>query len=135
MRDSEELDDLFRDIMQFHWIDESRTPGSTRCSSTRWQPTDLEERERAVDELLELGGAMDGLLAQQVELDIDELALSARRTFSDPEKSEIQAEQQRAYRWTFLVSGLEHPEFVQIVRELTEAGQGKIAAAAQALSA
>ena len=95
----------------------------------------LEERERAVDELLELGGALDGLLAQQVELDIDALALSAQRSFSDAEKSEIRAEQQRAYRWTFLVSGLEHPEFVQIVRELTEAGQGKIAAAAQALSA
>lgn len=78
---------------------------------------------------------MDGLLAQQVELDIEALAQSAPRSFSDAEKSEIRGEQQRAYRWTFLVSGLEHPKFVQVVRELTESGAGKIAAAAQALSA
>jgi hypothetical protein len=78
---------------------------------------------------------VDGLLAQQLELDIEALALSARRSFSDAEKSEIRREQQRTYRWTFLVSGLEHPKFAKIVREITEAGPGKIAAAAQALSA
>jgi P-aminobenzoate N-oxygenase AurF len=136
VRDSEELDALFRDILRFHWIDESRHArlDSLLIDEVAADLT-LEERERAVDELLELGGALDGLLAQQVELDIDALALSARRSFSDAEKSEIRADQQRAYRWTFLVSGLQHPEFVQIVRELTEAGPGKIAAAAQALSA
>ena len=41
----------------------------------------------------------------------------------------------RAYRWTFIVSGLEHPNFVRIVTELTEHGAAKIAAAAQALAA
>jgi len=136
VRDSEELDGLFRDLLRFHWIDESR---HARLDTVLIDEVaaDLtpEEREQAVDELLELGGAVDGLLAQQLELDIEALALSTGRSFSDAEKSEIRHEQQRAYRWTFLVSGLEHPKFAQIVRELTEAGPGKIAAAAQALSA
>jgi hypothetical protein len=43
--------------------------------------------------------------------------------------------QRRAYRWTFLVSGLEHPNFVRIVEQLTDAGPAKIATAAQALVA
>jgi hypothetical protein len=136
VRDSEELDGLFRDILRFHWIDESRHAqlDSLLIDEVAVDLT-LEERERAVDELLELGGAIDGLLAQQVELDIEALAASARRSFSDAEKSEIRAEQQRAYRWTFLVSGLEHPKFVQVVQGITEAGPDKIAAAARALSA
>jgi hypothetical protein len=136
VRDSDELDGLFRDLLRFHWIDESRHAqiDSLLIDEVAADLT-LEERERAVDELLELGGAIDGLLAQQVELDIEALAASAGRSFSEAETSEIRSEQQRAYRWTFLVSGLEHPKFVQIVQELTEAGPDKIAAAARALSA
>jgi hypothetical protein len=125
VRDSEYLDALFRDILRFHWIDESR---HARLDS-------LLIDEIAVDELLELGGAVDGLLAQQLELDLEALEQSTRRSFSDDEKSEIRSEQQRAYRWTFLVSGLQHPKFMQIVAELTEDGRDKIAAAAEALSA
>ena len=136
VRDSEELDGLFRDLLRFHWIDESRHARlDTLLIDEVAADLTPEQRERAVDELLELGGAVDGLLAQQLELDIEALARSAGRSFSDAEKREIRREQQRAYRWTFLVSGLEHPKFAQIVRELTEAGPDKIAAAAQALSA
>jgi hypothetical protein len=136
VRDDEELDGLFRDILRFHWIDESRHARlDTLLIDEVAGDLTLEERERAVDELLELGGAVDGMLAQQVELDIEALTRSTGRSFSDDEKSEIRRAQQRAYRWTFLVSGLEHPKFAQIVSELTEVGPGKIAAVAQALSA
>jgi hypothetical protein len=136
VRDRAELDELFRDILRFHWIDESR---HARMDSLLIDEVasalTAEQREQAIDELLELGGAVDGLLAQQVELDIDALQTVTGRSFTDDERDDIRAHQQRAYRWTFLVSGLEHPNFVGIVGELTAAGQGKIAAAAQALSA
>ncbi|HKE74675.1 MAG TPA: hypothetical protein VKB57_13730, partial [Acidimicrobiales bacterium] len=76
-----------------------------------------------------------GLLAQQVELDIDALQAATGRTFGDAERDEIRTHQQRAYRWTFLVSGLEHPNFVAIVDRLTPTGAAKLAAAASTLSA
>jgi len=136
VRDRAELDELFRDILRFHWIDESR---HARLDSLLIDEvaSDLapEEREAAVDGLLELGSAVDGLLAQQVELDIDALQIATGRTFSEPEREEIRTHQQRAYRWTFLVSGLEHPNFVRIVEQLTTGGAEKIAQAATALSA
>jgi hypothetical protein len=136
VRDSAELDELFRDILRFHWIDESR---HARLDSLLIDEVarDLapEECEAAVDGLLELGSAVDGLLAQQVELDIDALQIATGRTFSEPEREEIRTHQQRAYRWTFLVSGLEHPNFVHIVEQLTTGGAEKIAQAATALSA
>jgi hypothetical protein len=136
VRDRAELDELFRDILRFHWIDESR---HARLDSLLIDEvaSDLgtEEREAAVDGLLELGNAVDGLLAQQVELDIDALQIATGRTFSEPERAEIRTHQQRAYRWTFLVSGLEHPHFVRIVEQLTTGGAEKLAQAATALSA
>jgi hypothetical protein len=136
VRDGAELDELFRDILRFHWIDESR---HARLDSLLIDevagPLSVEEREQAIDRLLELGGAVDGLLGQQVELDIDALERVAGRTFTSAEREEIAAHQRHAYRWTFLVSGLQHPNFVRIVEQLTEAGSDKIATAAMALSA
>jgi hypothetical protein len=136
VRDTEELDELFRDILRFHWIDESR---HARMDSLLMDEIAAEltpdERERAVDELLELGGAVDGLLAQQMELDLDALERASGRTFTDDERTEIRTHQQRSYRWTSLVSGLEHPTFVRIVGELTTTGQRKLVGAAHALSA
>jgi hypothetical protein len=136
VRDRAELDDLFRDILRFHWIDESR---HARMDSLLIDEVasalTAEQREQAIDQLLELGGAVDGLLAQQVELDIDALQTATGRSFTDDERDDVRAHQRRAYRWTFLVSGLQHPKFVGIVGELTATGQAKIAAAAQALAA
>jgi len=136
VRDRAELDELFRDILRFHWIDESRHARLDSLLIDEVASTlTADQREQAIDQLLELGGAVDGLLAQQVELDIDALQTATGRSFTDDERDDIRAHQQRAYRWTFLVSGLQHPNFVGIVGELTAAGQGKIAAAAQALAA
>ena len=136
VRDRAELDELFRDILRFHWIDESRHARMDSLLIDEVASTlTADQREQAIDQLLELGGAVDGLLAQQVELDIDAVQTATGRSFTDDERDDIRAHQQRAYRWTFLVSGLQHPNFVGIVGELTAAGQGKIAAAAQALAA
>ena len=135
VRDSQRLDPLFRDLLKFHWLDESRHArlDSLLIDEVARRSTP-EEREQALDALLELGGAIDGLLAQQIELDIESLAARSGRTFSDAEQAEVRTAQQRSYRWTFLVSGLEHPKFTQIVSELSDTGRAKIAAAADALS-
>jgi hypothetical protein len=136
VRDRAELDELFRDILRFHWIDESR---HARMDSLLIDEVarDLgpEDRETAVAGLLELGGAVDGLLAQQVELDIDALQVATGRSFTEPERNEIRTHQQRAYRWTFLVSGLQHPNFVRILEQLTAGGAEKVAQAATVLAA
>jgi hypothetical protein len=136
VRDRAELDELFRDILRFHWIDESRHArmDSLLIDEVAGELT-ADQREQAIDQLLELGGAVDGLLAQQIELDIDALQQASGRALTDAERDEIRTHQRRAYRWTFLVSGLQHPNFVRIVEQLTTAGTAKIATAARALAA
>ena len=136
VRDRGELDEVFRDILRFHWIDESR---HARVDSLLIEEigADLsaEQRDQALGELLQLGGAIDELLTRQVEMDIDTLERAARRAFTERERADIRAHQRRAYRWTFLVSGLEHPNFVRIVGQLSGTGPERLAEAAAALSA
>jgi hypothetical protein len=136
VQDRAELDELFRDILRFHWIDESRHArmDSLLIDELAGALT-TEEREQAIDQLLELGAAVDGLLGQQIELDIDALQRASGRTFTDDERDETRTHQRRAYRWTFLVSGLEHPQFVRIVEQVSSTGARKLATAARALAA
>ena len=75
------------------------------------------------------------MLSQQIGLNIETLERATGRRFTEAEKEEITTKTQRAWRWTFLVSGLEHPNFVKLVKELTKEGPGKIKGAAEALSA
>jgi hypothetical protein len=136
VRSDEQLDGLFRDLIKYHWIDEAtHAKLDSLLINEICGPLSLAQREHAVEELLELGGAVDGLLSQQADLDIESLQQATRRTLTEPERAEIRTNIQRAYRWTFLVSGLRHPTFVKIVGELTEQGQRRLEAAAEALSA
>src|SRR5262245_53741263 len=135
VRDRGELEGLFRDLVRYHWMDEAQHAKiDSLLIDEITQEISEDDRETAVDELLELGGAVDGLLSQQADLDLASLEKAIGRTLSEQEKAEIKRHTHRAYRWTFLVSGLEHPNFVKIVSELTKRGPAKLEAVARALS-
>lgn len=136
VRDSDDLDILFRDILRYHWIDEAQhAKADSILMDAVASGMSEDQRETAIDELLELGMAVDGMLGQQVEMDIESLETACACSFSTAEKEEIRNALRKSYRWTFLVSGLEHPKFQQIVSELTAKGSEKIAGAAKALAA
>ena len=136
VRDGSGLDELFRDLLKFHWLEEAQHAKLDTLLIDEISGTaTAEERERAVDELLELGTAIDALLLQQIGLNIETLEKATGRTFTDAEKEEITRQTRHAWRWTFLVSGLEHPKFVQVVNALTTKGSEKIKTAVAALSA
>ena len=136
VRDDSDLDGLFRDLLRFHWMEEAQhAKQDMLLISDLAEKLTLEERETAIDEVIELGGAIDGLLAQQIGLNIEALEKVTGRTFTAAEKEEITTRTQHAWRWTFLVSGLEHPNVAKIVGALTTEGPGKIKDVVEALSA
>lgn len=136
IKDTADLDPLFLDLLKFHWLDEAQHAKiDTLLAGEVAKDLTLEQRETAVDEMLELGGAIDGLVAQQMELDITSLETALGRELSDADKNEIRKHVHKALRWTYLVSGMQHPNFQKIIAELTEKGPDKIAGAVEALSA
>jgi hypothetical protein len=134
--DKTDLDGLFRDLLRHHWLDEAQhAKMDTMLIAEIVEDMPLADREAAIDEVLELGGAIDGLLQQQIVLNIEALAMATGRVFTESERDEISAKTLRAWRWTFLVSGLEHPKVVKVVAEITHDGPAKMRRVAQALSA
>jgi hypothetical protein len=132
----EELDGLFRDLLKHHWLDEAQhAKMDTMLIADMVEAMPMAEREAAIDEVLELGGAIDGLLQRQIALNVDALEDATGRAFTDPERAEIEAETLKAWRYAFLVSGLEHPNVVQLVNEITVEGPAKFRSVAEALSA
>jgi hypothetical protein len=131
-----DLDELFRDLLRHHWLDEAQHAKiDTMLIAEMVEDMPLAARESAIDEVLELGGAIDGLLQQQIAMNIDALQVATGRVYTEAERQEISAKTLRAWRWTFLVSGLEHPNVVKLTAEITEEGPAKIRNVAQALSA
>jgi hypothetical protein len=131
-----DLDGLFRDLLKHHWLDEAQHAKiDTMLIAEMVEDMPMAEREAAIDEVLELGGAIDGLLQQQIAMNIDALEVATGRIYAEAERADITAQTLRAWRWTFLVSGLEHPNVVKLVEQITDEGPAKVRAVAQALSA
>jgi hypothetical protein len=130
------LDPTFMEIFKSHWLEESQHAKLDQLEVERVSKSvSAAARETAIDELLEIGGAFDGILKAQADLDLVSLERLAGRTLPDDLKRVIHTAQHKAYRYTFLVTGLSNPAFRDIVGSITTGGVAKISAAATALSA
>jgi hypothetical protein len=132
----ESLDPTFLQMFKSHWVEEAQHAKLDHLEIRRSaQASSPEAREAAIDELLDIGGAFDGLLEAQAKLDLASLERAIGRTLSAQEKEEILSVQHKAYRYTFLGTALKHPKFVAQVVELTRNGGAKIEQAAAVMSA
>jgi hypothetical protein len=135
VKDARGIDALFASLLKHHWLEEAQhTKLDTLIVDKIASGLSPEEIEKGVDDFMAIGKLLDGALVQQSQFDLACLAKATGRTFSDAEKEEILTKQVKAYRWTFLASGISHPSFDRSLRELTVAGHGRVAALARALA-
>jgi hypothetical protein len=130
------LSELFKDVFLYHWREESQ---HAILDELEWVRHDAgltaEQRDRAVDEFIELVGAVDGILQVQAKADAAYFAASCGRAVGGAEARAIEAAFLKAYRWQYILSGAEHPQFVKILSRLITERQGqRIAAALATLS-
>jgi len=130
-----ELDPLFVRLLKHHWMEEAQHAKIDVLELNKLL-TDAprDQVQKAFADYLDLIDAFDGLLAQQATMDRDSLARALSRSFTDAEAAEITAAQHRAYRWTFLVSGMVNPMFVDVLESIDPDAAARIAAKASSLS-
>ncbi len=123
-REDDSLDPLTKDVFKAHWQEESQHAQMDHLESLRIfaKLTDL-EREQAVDELIELVGAVDGLLQDQVERDIANFTTYTSRLFTARETGELRNALCGSKRWTFIESGVTHPRFLELMEAVTTPAQ------------
>lgn len=135
VKTDESLDPLFVDLLRHHWQEEAQHAKiDTLVAAELARQASAEQIEKAVDDFLSIGALLDGGLQQQVKLDLDTLERAIQRKLSTTERDEIANIQLKSYRWTFLVSGLEHPNFSKAVADLSASGWARVQEVARALS-
>src|SRR5262249_5235845 len=135
VKDATDLDPLFASMLKHHWLEEAQHAKlDTLIIEKIAGALSPAEIEKGVDDFMAIGKMLDGALGQQAAFDIECLSKAIGRTFTDAERSEIVAKQVKAYRWTFLLSGITHPNFDRSLSELTAKGHARVAELARAIS-
>ena len=123
-REDDDLDPLTKDVFKAHWLEESQHAQMDHLESLREFGTlDDQQRDKAVDELIELVGAVDGLLKNQVERDIANFITYTGRDLSSSELDDLRGALIGSKRWTFIQSGVTHPRFVELIQAVTTVSQ------------
>jgi hypothetical protein len=131
----ENLDPLFCSLLKHHWMEESQHAKlDTLVVDKLASELGPERIEAAVDDYMEIGKMLDGALAAQRKLDVESLQEATGRTFSAEEVAEIDRAQTKAYRWTFLLSGMTHPNFDRSLLELSARGHERVGQLARAIA-
>jgi hypothetical protein len=115
----ENLSELYKDIFLFHWKEEAH---HAYLDALEWPRVDKaltnEERDRAIDELIELVGAVDEILQAQSRSDAEYFFKVRDRAFDEEETKRIKECMLKAYRWQYIFSGVEHPRFQELFGSL-----------------
>jgi hypothetical protein len=135
VKEATDLDPLFTSMLEHHWLEEAQHAKlDTLIIDKIASALSPAEIEKGIDDFMSIGKMLDGALAQQSRFDLECLSKAIGRAFSDAEKHEILTKQLKAYRWTFLVSGMTHPNFDKTLRELSRDGHERVMELAKAIS-
>ena len=121
-----ELSELWKDVFLYHWKEESQHAIMDELEWLREdQKLTASERDRAVDDLIDLVVAVDGILQAQSAHDAQYFVSNCQRAFGSEEVAHIQQTFLKAYRWQYIISGVQVPRFSQVLGSLITAKQGE----------
>jgi hypothetical protein len=116
VKDSTDLDPQFKSLLRHHWLEESQHAKlDTLMVEAIAESASPEEITEGIGDYAKIGALVDGGLQKQVELDMEALQLATGRTLTDAEREEFRTVQLQANRWTYLGSGMTHPNFLETV--------------------
>jgi hypothetical protein len=126
-----ELSPLFREVFLFHWKEESQ---HAILDELEWVRENAkltpQARDEAVDDLIALVGAVDGILQSQSAADTRYFMGLCDRRMTDAEIETVAATVLAAYRFQYIVSGVQIPRFGETLNAMISPAQaGRIGAA------
>ncbi len=121
-----ELSELFKDVFLFHWKEESQHAILDELELVRHNgEVTAEQRDRAVDEFIELVAAVDGILQAQAKADARYFVATCGREIDDAESRAIEAAFLTSYRWQYIHSGAQQPHFEKVLSRVITPAQGQ----------
>lgn len=120
------VSELYKDVFLYHWREESQ---HAIMDELEWRREDKKisevERDQAVDDLIALVVAVDGILQAQSTADAEYFIEISDRSLTEQQQEKLMHGLLKAYRWQYIVSGVEHPKFQEILGGLITEAQGE----------
>ncbi|WP_321795404.1 hypothetical protein [Caballeronia sp. J97] len=124
MESDASLSPLFKDIFLFHWKEESQ---HAIIDELEWMREDArlddDARDAAIGDLIELVAAIDGMMQAQAAADAHYFATQLDRALTGDEEARVHAGLVDAYRWQYIISGVDEPRFGEILTSLISEAQ------------
>ena len=131
VKDNQDLDPQFRSLLKHHWLEESQhTKLDTLIVEALAEAASEKEIEQAVQEYADIGGFLDNGIKQQTEFDVESFVQATGRNLSKSEREAMTAAVLKGMRWTYLGTGMTHPNFLATVEQISPDGKRQIEAMA-----
>ena len=129
------LCEVWKDVFLYHWREESQ---HAILDELEWLREDAKldprARDQAVSDLIDLVGAVDGIVQAQAAADSRYFFGICGRVLTGEEREAVHATFLEAYRWQYIASGVQDERFQRVLSGMIDAKQGtRIALALQPL--
>ena len=129
------LSPLFKDVFKYHWLEESQ---HASLDELEWQRIHAacseDEVAQGVDDLIDLVVAVDGILQSQAHADTCYFLENCEASLEQEEMDAVNDTMLRAYRWQYIVSGVQVERFQSaLMGKLTTVQMEKVLSALQPL--
>jgi hypothetical protein len=119
VKDDQELDPLFKSLLKHHWMEEAQHARlDVFVVEALAEGRSRQAIEKAVEEYIEIGAFIDDGLKAQMQFDLEAFERATGRTLTVSERERFVAVQTQANRWTYLGSGMTHPNFLATLQSL-----------------
>jgi hypothetical protein len=117
---------LFKDVFLYHWKEESQ---HAILDELEWRREHAKlsdaQIDAAVDDLIALVGAVDGILQLQAKADVDYFLEICDGGLYEENETKLRKGVLAAYRWQYIVSGVQLPRFQKILGSMITEAQFK----------
>lgn len=120
IHDDGTLDLQFKTLLRCHWMEEMQHAQlDTRMVEAIAAGMKQDDINAAIDGYVAIGGFLDDGLSHQTKFDLEAFEGATERELLAEERDRFMTVQHQANRWTYLGTGMTHPNFLETVGNLS----------------
>ena len=133
VRDNQDLDPQFKSLLKNHWLEESQhTKLDTLIVDDLVANSTAKEIDQAFAEYADIGAFIDNGIQQQAEFEVESLVRATGRDLSRIQREQVRHAVLKGMRWTYLGTGMTHPNFLATVEAIKPVARKQIEEMARA---
>ena len=133
VRDNQVLDAQFKSLLKNHWLEESQhTKLDTLMVESLAQKATAAEIDKAFADYADIGMFLDNGIVQQAEFNVESFMRATGKRLNATQCEEMTKAMIKGMRWTYLGTGMTHPNFLATVEAIRPEARKQIEAMAPA---